>query len=219
MSGTGLVKYKYDPDKEIFGINLSGESGDGNYRNDASILFYASNSYKTSYALLEKELDLRFKNKAKEREVSHYVLPLLFNFRHYVELEIKALYAAVSAESPRVTHNLCKLFDDFKEIIDNDYKGCGNEERKKILNSIISKIIQPLDALIKEYAENEPAVEYYRYIFEVEKDNEGSHLVLDNPIIDIDFVDIKVRFNSIIELFNKLRIELNRLDYYVWYFI
>lgn len=218
MSGTGLVKYKYDYEKEKIGINFSGESAEGNYRNDASILFYAANNYRHSYYILEKELNKYFSEEVDIREISHIVLPLLFNFRHYVELEIKAFIVALTNESPKAIHALDILFGDLKIAINAEYDNCLITDRKSGLESVVSSIIKPLDTLIKNYTKTEPAVEYYRYIFEIEYVKKDKYLVLKNPIIEVDFKSVKDLFNSIIGLFNDLRLELNRLDYYIYYY-
>lgn len=218
MSGTGLVKYMIDYDKQLFGINLSGKSAEGNFRNDASILFYVSNNYRQSYYILEKELDNCFNERVNARELSHIVLPLLFNFRHYVELEIKALIVALTSESPRVTHELDVLFNDLREVLNIEYARYSDNVLKNSLDSLINNIVEPLNELIDCYISSEPAVEYYRYIFETQKDNNEKRLVLNNPIITIDFKELKELFNGIISLFNNIRLELNKMDYFVYYF-
>lgn len=214
-SGTGLVKHIVDYDEKLFGINLTGKSAEGDFRNDASILFYASNNYRHSYCILEKELDRCFNERVNVRELSHCILPLLFNFRHYIELEIKAFIVALTCESPRVTHELDDLFNDLRETIYKEYTKCLDKKLKISLGSLINSNIEPLNELIENYTNIEPAVEYYRYIFETQKVNREKELVLNNPIISIDFKQLKELFNDIISIFNNMRFELNRMDYFI----
>jgi len=181
-------------------------------------LFYVSNNYRQGYYILEKELDNCFNERVNARELSHIVLPLLFNFRHYVELEIKALIVALTSESPRVTHELDVLFNDLREVLNIEYARYSDNVLKNSLDSLINNIVEPLNELIDRYTSSEPAVEYYRYIFETQKDNNEKRLVLNNPIITIDFKELKELFNGIISLFNNIRLELNKMDYFVYYF-
>ena len=190
-SGTGYSVQSIDRENKTIRIDFSGnpdsndpifDKNDGCLRNDASILFFVANSYKSAFLCLGKEIENRFD---KNKEIEHLILPYLFNFRHYVELELKALYVTLTGESPKITHDLNELISNINDKLTNlDYseidKGQGiffiSEKKFKDTKDECLETVEKLKNLIAEYSKDEPAVEYYRYIF-------GKNLVLNNPVM------------------------------------
>lgn len=63
FAGSGLFRIDFDREKKLIRLNFSGNDEDNTcFRNDASILFFVSNSYCNAYHCLERELKSRFEN-------------------------------------------------------------------------------------------------------------------------------------------------------------
>lgn len=212
--GTGMMEICYDSEKKKIILDLSGnDRRDGCYRNDASILFFASNSYRSSYICIGNELNKRFENN-QIKHIHHLILPYLFNFRHFLELELKGLYVAITNESPTPTHNLDTLLKSVGTAItnlefgQNDYIHIDlSIEEFNLLHPEIKTIYNDLKSLITKYSQNEPAVEYYRYVFEIN----NKQLKLNNPVIEFDFYEINELFLEIRNTIDKLRSKLKEV--------
>ena len=220
-SGTGYSIHSIDRENKTISIDFSGnpdssdpifDKNDGCLRNDASILFFVANSYKSAFLCIGRDIDNRFENNI-EKDIEHLILPYYFNFRHYVETELKAIYVAVTNKSSENIHDICKLINQtvnaINEIsydeIDNSYpklpEDCFNEIKTNVL-SICGK----LKTMIDQYISIEPDVAYYRYIF-------GKNLVLNNPVIQLDYPKTNQLFCSIRDLFDSLCIKLRDIIY------
>lgn len=217
---SGYIDDRYNYDEKIIELDFSGNEGDSCLRNDASILFFASNSYRSAFQSIEYHLETAFENKEK-RTISHLILPYYFNFRHFVELRLKALYATITNESPRQIHNLTNLLDDVKnninninyENIDNIYAEINEENFEDIKNKLL-QIIKALEKEIDTYLSTEPSVEYYRYIFEKDKKD----LCLKNPVIKLDFNNVKKIFKNVLNHFDELCKQLKKIMYIIYSF-
>ena len=187
-AGSGLLRIDFDREKKNIELDFSGNDEDNTcFRNDASILFFVSNSYCNAYHCLERELNCRFEKKLM-KDVGHLILPYFFNFRHFVELELKALYIAITKQSPKLTHDLVFLlgqvenalaamtFDSIEERFDPITEDCFNRTKSEAHTILIN-----LNKKIGDYVTGEDAVEYYRYIFE----NEKKELILKKPTIKL----------------------------------
>ena len=67
--------------------------------------------------------------------------------------------------------------------------------------------------MINQYISIEPAVEYYRYIFENEKNNGDRYMVLNNPVIQLDYPKTNQLFCSIRDSFDILCKKLREIIY------
>lgn len=115
-NGTGKSLHTFDYEKKYSGIDFSGIDEDNCcYRNDASIFFYIANSDLTSFYVLSKQIEKSFAVQNR-KEVEHLILPYYFNFRHYLELELKALIVGMTNKSPNIIHDLGALWEDFSKI-------------------------------------------------------------------------------------------------------
>lgn len=113
-------------------------------------------------------------------------MPYLFEFRHFVEVSLKALFMNATGEQAETIHDLDKLFISAKDAI----LALQRDERPGILaisdekyNSSMASIrknLKKMEEIIIPYASSEPSVEYYRFLFD--KNNN-----LDDPIITLDY--------------------------------
>lgn len=214
-TGSGASMHWLDREEKRVKVDFSGYDGEMCFRNDASILFFASNSYRSAFLSLGRDLENRFENNA-EKDIEHLILPYLFNFRHFVELELKALYVAMTNESPFVSHDLKSLSDKTEKALNNiTYKSIdrisrnvSEEEFNNFKNEAIS-IFSDLKRMILQYCLTEVAVEYYRYIFE----KDGNNISLKNPVIEFDFKHQNELFINIRDKIDKLRMKLREFIY------
>ena len=217
MDGSGLIEVEFDREKKRIRMNFSGYDryGDGCYRNDASILFFASNSYRSAFLSIGRELEKRFEEN-RLKDIEHLILPYIFNFRHCVELELKALYVAITNQSPKVIHSIIKLTETLERVIneinydqvDISYLTVSIKEFNEIKSDILI-IFSQLKSKVEEYNDMEAADEYYRYIFEKEKNT----LQLKNPVIELDFVNTNELFINIRDLMDKLCMKIREIIY------
>lgn len=218
-TGSGASMHWLDREKKRVKIDFSGYDGDLCFRNDASILFFASNSYRSAFLSLGRDLEERFESYI-DKDIEHLILPYLFNFRHFVELELKALYVAVTNKSPDLTHDLKFLLTKVEEsiigidynTIDKSYRNPTEDQFNKIKDEAIG-LFTDLKAKISIYIDKEPAQEYYRYIFEDEKKGRERYIILKNTVVELDFLETDSLFKSIRSLFDKLRLKLRDIIY------
>lgn len=227
-SGTGYSIHSIDRENKTIRIDFSGnpdsndpifDKNDGCFRNDASILFFVANSYKSAFLSLGRDIDNRFE-KYIEKDIEHLILPYYYNFRHYVETELKAIYVAVTNKSPELKHDFSILLSltekAINEIsygeIDNSYLKLSEEGFNEIKSNALS-IFDNIKTMINQYISIEPAVEYYRYIFENEKNNGDRYMVLNNPVIQLDYPKTNQLFCSIRDSFDILCKKLREIIY------
>lgn len=212
-NGTGKSLHIFDYEKKYSGIDFSGIDEDKCcYRNDASIFFYVANSYLTSFYVLSEQIEKSFAVQNR-KEVEHLILPYYFNFRHYLELELKALIVGMTNKSPNIIHDLGKLWKDFSEIFSSlNYEAdvvlkfqISTEEFEK-QKVKISSIMRETEMLLREYIEIEPNVEYYRFIFTTGMD-------LKESVIELDFNNMDKKLRNLAEGFKKLNIHLREIVY------
>ena len=192
--GTGQLIRGFNKEKKTVMLDLSGndiEATTGEkmncYRNDASVLFYIANSYWKATKTLEEKINNCFEaEKDCSDLITQLVMPYLFEFRHFVEVSLKALFMNATGEQAEIVHDLDKLFISAKDAI----MTLKRDERPGILaitdeeyNSSmanIKKYLDKMEKIIIPYASSEPTVEYYRFLFD--RNNN-----LDNPIIILDY--------------------------------
>lgn len=208
-SGSGLLQVRYDNEKRYIGFDISGnEKQDTDvetvncFRNDASVFFLAANSYLTAFYVLSEQMNKSFEADA-QKEVRHLVLPYYFNFRHYVELELKALIIALKNEAPQIVHDLDKLWKEFsdevtnlsynKDIVNN---GVTNETFEKTKNEVQERVKNAYK-LLEEYVKEEPEVEYYRFLFDTKFELSKTIVELDFGYVDKIFRDLATELKII----------------------
>lgn len=215
-AGSGLSQHFLNREGKKVGVDFSGKAQDGEcFRNDASILFFCANSYKSAFICLDKELNLRFENNYDVKYIEHLILPYYFNFRHYVELSLKALIVALTEKSPNLTHNLQNLMTCVTNAInvlqfdENTPAIFGTKEKFDIDKTGAIELTQELNTKISEYQKFECAEEYYRYIFERDKDA----LILKHDKIELDYNQTHTLFFETKDLFDKLLVKLRDVTY------
>lgn len=88
------------------------------YRNDASVLFYIANSYWNATKTLEEKIKNCFEDEKDYSDlITQLVMPYLFEFRHFVEVSLKALFMNATGEQAETIHDLDKLFISAKDAI------------------------------------------------------------------------------------------------------
>lgn len=192
--GTGQLIREFNKEKKTVLLDLSGNDietpagGKTNcYRNDASVLFYIANSYWNATKTLEEKIKNCFEDEKDYSDlITQLVMPYLFEFRHFVEVSLKALFMNATGEQAETIHDLDKLFISAKDAI----LALQRDERPGILaisdekyNSSMASIrknLKKMEEIIIPYASSEPSVEYYRFLFD--KNNN-----LDDPIITLDY--------------------------------
>ncbi len=125
--GTGQLRIGINKEKRTAQLDLSGNDNetrpDGKincFRNDASVLFYIANSYWNATKTLEEKIRNCFDaDKDCSDLITQLVIPYFFEFRHFVELSLKALFMNATGEQAENTHELDKLFNTTKEAILN----------------------------------------------------------------------------------------------------
>lgn len=222
MNGTGISAHLFKKEEKQIGIDFSGYEPDNInftgdkkvcYRNDASILFFSANSYWDAFNLISREINKRFEGEYSPKEIERFILPYYFSFRHFVELELKALITALSKHSPETTHKISKLIKIFCKLVyeiecDPNERYIFSKNYEKAKSNSIQMCIE-LSDLIDQYLQFEYSDEYYRYIFEQEK----GYLVLKHAVIELDYPAMNSLFYNIHDLFIKICIELRNIKY------
>lgn len=181
-------------------------------RNDASILFFVANSYWTAFDLISKELNKRFENEYNNKDIEQLVLPYYFNFRHFVELELKALIVALSTSSPETTHKLNVLANELSNLIkdiERDPKICSEQTRYIEAKEKSIYLCDKLKELIAKYCDIEFADEFFRYIFE----KKNGSINLKHYVIKLNYCVENDLFNNIHELLMNICDELSSYKY------
>lgn len=217
MHGSGLTMWQFSYDEKKLEIDFTGAIiGDQCYRNDASILFFAANSYLSSYYIIKNELKNRFENGDNEKRIGHLIMPFNFCFRHFIELNLKALIATITHTKPDNIHELLKLTKKLGEVLcslkDENITEFVKENLKHFDSNKekVTNIFEELRVLIEKYDKEEPAVEYFRYLFE-------TNYTLRNPYLSLDYNKIIREFSLIEEKFKVLCMQLREMGVYVYW--
>ena len=235
-SGSGLVEVGIDTEKLIFSVDFTGkethevydiETGGqktitSNYFNSETVLFYVSNSYYLAYRAIYKHLLQKVeeyktnKSNINTHLVVRHILPYYFNYRHYVETQLKALSVAVKRIAILENHDLKELLKDVLNGIQNlslTSKGIKlkSEEELEKYKKILIQHFEKLTPLLEEYLNIEPSPEYYRYIFE--KD-----FKCNNPKIYLDLKYTEKLFEDIVNCFKAIGRDLFDVMYF-WHLV
>lgn len=208
MSGSGLFQYWTNYDAKQISLDVSGVDINNNcFRNDASILLLVANSYATvSRELLEK-IEHCFQIKQSPKTIMRYAIPFMFNSRHFIELELKGIILRLDGKPASNTHDISVLVKDFGSSLRNySYEKIDGKFFKEdtFVNGkeVAISVFEDLKQDITQYMINEPAVEFYRYIFE--KDYSISETQ-----IDFDYSEHSKLFFSIYSGFKRIVKELH----------
>lgn len=201
--GTGLFSYDQDCSSKTIMFDVSGMKNGEDYRNDASILLFMSNSYYETSKLLLQEIDNCFISKQKPKLTIRYVIPFMFCARHYIECRLKAFIVTISKESASNTHNISELIQFFDEYLSMlDYSDVNARYVKSIdyskgLGDINQKLLS-LKNNVNSFLAAESYAEYYRFLFD-------KHYQVNKPIIMFDY-------NSVNSLYNSINVDLFAIE-------
>lgn len=225
-SGSGLINTMVDIDNKKFTIDFSGKeikeyynpiTGEKQlvehcYFNSESVLFFVSNSYFLAYRAIYKDLLLYIRKYKKDKSHQNYklilrhILPYYYNFRHFIETQLKAFAICVKRESFLEGHNLVFLLDDVIDGVAALSLKFNNMKRKKEElqqeKEVILLDLEKLKALILKYLEIEPSHEYYRYIF-------TRDFKCENPVVTLDLKSTEKLFRKILKLFRDIEKNLS----------
>ena len=214
--GTGVTRHSIDYDNKTISIDLSGNYNGDCFRNDASIFFFAANSYLQSYSLISRTLKDCFENKSNDRIIERLIMPYFFNFRHYVELELKALWITITDEYPAKTHDIRKLHSKLNEgmnrITYKSGRGCLLDDfnsSQKILERENKRLSESID----QFSRMEPASDYYRYLFKIDQ---KKYMLLENALLFVDYNATDTLFHTITNQFRIICSSLTEMGVYVY---
>ena len=232
-SGTGFIKTEIDVENLYFSLDFSGkdthkvwnpttnsfEEITSNYFNSESVLFYVSNSYWFANRSIYRNLTTAIedykngqKNNSQYKYILRHILPYYFNFRHFVETELKALSIAVKRITAIANHNLTNLVDDLIDGVKSltlESKGLFLKKQEELdeKKTNILKILHELKNNIIEYGKLEPSDDYYRFIFD--KDFQCS-----NSVVKLNLKLTEPLFSSIVTNFREVETELHHIMYF-----
>ena len=217
MSGTGMSEHVFDRDNKIVTIDFSGQSTEGCYRNDASVVFFAANSYMATNYALRDEIKRRFEENYREKDIEHLIMPFFFSFRHAVELFLKGLIVSISGTSPKDTHKLQSLLDALDSLLKSLKKPSDSHLNEKAFDdqkTVILSVFHELSAMINNYGKREVSEEYYRYIFGLDKNKE---FLLTETKLSLDYSTTSEEFNRVFNMIYKLCKTLREADIYIYF--
>ena len=232
-SGTGFIKTEIDIDNLTFCVDFTGkdthkiwnpktsslEETTSNYFNSESVLFYVSNSYWFANRSIYRNLITAIedykngqKNNSQYKYILRHILPYYFNFRHFVETELKALSIAVKRITAIANHNLTNLVDDLIDGVKSltlESKGVFLKKQEELeeKKTIVLQILHNLGNNINEYVKLEPSDDYYRFIFD--KDFQCG-----NPVVKLDLNLTEQLFSNIVSNFREIETELHNIMYF-----
>lgn len=147
---------------------------------EKNVLFLFSQSYYETTKLL---LDTVKKTSCENAYC--YLFPLMFCFRHYVELSLKRLIYSVNNDTIVAEHDLVELVERFCR---NNHFNQGVNERIKVLVERFEENYERIN--------NKTEVELYRYGFNKEFEIKQQYN-LNIQKIEIDLSEIKKMFDEI----------------------
>ena len=213
-TGTGLTEHGIDYEKKTIIVDFRGDYDGQCYRNDPSIFFFVANSYRKSFYVLSNHIEKLFENKDNSKEIEHLILPYVFSFRHYLELEFKAIITSMTNEITDDTHSLKDLMNSLekalKAVSENKhsyrlFQMNFQENKGKAL-----EVYNYIKKLINNFLALEPSIEYYRYLFK-------KKMTLNDPVLSLDFRESDNLFREIDHKFIELNKILREMDVYVYF--
>jgi hypothetical protein len=183
--GTGAMSFEHDPETSDIKLDFDhreGRNHEISFLNYGAILFFAADSYQKSYRVLRNEMKriYELKDRGWDKEVSKLIMPLVFSFRHCLELNLKALYINIYNEDFAKTHDFAKLLCDFKKNIsgikeDAYMKKAHPTESFAERISEAKKLLNNLEEKIDEFIAKEYSPEFYRFLLDKDiEDNIGT---------------------------------------------
>lgn len=205
MNGSGLFQYLTNYDAKQISIDVSGVDDNNDcFRNDASVLLLVANSYATVSCELLEKIKHCFQIKQSPKTIMRYVIPFMFNSRHFVELELKGIILRLNGKPASNTHDISVLVIEFEKSLQNYSYGQIDGRFYKEDTFVAGKkaaisIFEELRKDITQYMINEPTVEFYRFIFEKDYSISESQIVFDYNEYSKLFFAIHLGFKKIVK--------------------
>ncbi len=204
-TGSGAVYESFNHDNKTASLDFSGNfpfyPGDSScYRNDSTVFLYIAHSYLQTYYEVRKRIKQGFEMNER-KTVLHLIVPIHFCFRHYVELELKAFIMALNHDKADNTHKLLKLYNTLlkqTDSCDGLQKTVAEDEFAQCKLHAL-KLLGDFELLIKQFLQNEPYEEFYRYLYD-------SDINLPKSEVKFDYYEHEGLFESIISVLAKLEV-------------
>lgn len=189
--GSGIKVIKFDFKNKIFNIDFEiSEDNDfgicGSIINPGTILFFAANSYKQNFYIIKQRIDEILNNNQidKKNELITYIMPLLFSFRHHIELLLKGLIINVFNIKYEDSHNLMRLANKFKQKLENtENTNHYSLDSQTYFSTVKNRAIEDFNEIVKDisrFTKIEGYNEYFRYLV-------GRELNIDKHVLHFNY--------------------------------
>lgn len=180
------------------------------WQNESLSLFGVKEGYKNSADDLV-DIAIREGNKGAIKILDTYVFPIIFLYRHSIEVSLKFIYLRALDEIPKGGHNLLTLWDK----VEKDVINCLQDEKKleelsDKNNTKIEKlcfepsVCKEIKILLKELQGEDSKGDVWRYLI----NTEGSLYFTEWDFID--YKNLKESINYIYDILDEL---YYRVDY------
>ena len=144
--------------------------------------------------------------------VTNLIIPYYFNFRHYIEVSLKAITLWTNKSNYKKIHGLSELFtdvnDSIKAILTKPEMWNSNVKKDDVSEHLekVNEYLLDLEKNISIVEQNETSVEYYRFIFETNNQ-------LKKTKISFDYKKEIELYNNTVRLINSIVNNLRVLVY------
>lgn len=115
------------------------QSANFGWQNKNSALYGLREGYKNS---ADELIEILLKNGMNTKKLDTYIFPILFSYRHCIEISLKHIYLRTYGKMPTGGHNLLTLWDTVnKEIIEKLIKS----------NKLYELVKKPENEVVKDY--------------------------------------------------------------------
>lgn len=202
-NGTGAYYSHFDSEELTASLDFSGKCplypGDTQcYRNDSTVFLYVAHSYLYAYCEIMESIRRAFEAK-QVKMVQHLIIPVYYLFRHYMELELKSFYMALSKDRADNIHNLLQLYAPVQTLTyecDGAEKSGSEEDFQKNKKEALIRL-ETIKKLIQQYQQIEPYEEFYRYLYD-------KKINLTVSEVSFDYVKQDAFFSKITKVFSEL---------------
>ena len=167
-----------------------------NRHSDSNNFFTMAESFSNStFILLDSIL-----NDNTDKKADSIIFPILYSADHSIELYLKAIIIKIrndnqSEEKLKITHDIDKLFEKAKELI-NKYYDNNVESLNEALSNLESYITELYSYIVKpDDKKKKPQMDFARYPLDTKNNDYFYVKSFDNVVVDIE--NFKNRFENI----------------------
>lgn len=167
-----------------------------NRHSDSNNFFTMAESFSNStFILLDSIL-----NDNTDKKADSIIFPILYSADHSIELYLKAIIIKIhndnqSEEKLKITHDIDKLFEKAKELI-NKYYDNNVESLNEALSNLESYITELYSYIVKpDDKKKKPQMDFARYPLDTKNNDYFYVKSFDNVVVDIE--NFKNRFEDI----------------------